>query len=55
MKSKLAKPLLILYLIIPLCLIAQDESILNLERLFSSREFQSQRFGPARWLESGVG
>ncbi|MCH8874337.1 DPP IV N-terminal domain-containing protein, partial [candidate division KSB1 bacterium] len=55
MKSKFSKLLLIVTFIIPLCAIAQDKSILNLERLFSSREFRSQRFGPARWLENGAG
>jgi dipeptidyl-peptidase-4 len=28
-----------------------DSSVLNLERIFSSREFTSERFGPARWLK----
>lgn len=28
-----------------------DPSLLNLERIFSSREFAPDRFGPARWLE----
>jgi len=55
MKSKFSKLWLIVTFIIPLCAIAQDKSILNLERLFSSREFRSQRFGPARWLENGAG
>jgi len=55
MKGKVSKSLLIVTFIIPLCAIAQDKSILNLERLFSSREFRSQRFGPARWLENGAG
>ncbi len=54
MKGKISKSLLIVTFIIPLCAIAQDKSILNLERLFSSREFRSQRFGPARWLENGA-
>ncbi|MFQ5742711.1 MAG: S9 family peptidase [Acidobacteriota bacterium] len=32
-----------------------DPSLLTLERLFSSRDFSPQRFGPARWLEDGSG
>ena len=32
-----------------------DSSLLNLERIFSSREFATQRFGPARWLKDGSG
>ena len=32
-----------------------DLSLLSLERIFSSREFASQRFGPARWLKDGTG
>jgi len=28
---------------------------LNLERIFSSDEFEPERFGPARWLEDGSG
>ena len=30
-----------------------DDSILTLERIFSSREFVSERFGPARWMKDG--
>jgi dipeptidyl-peptidase-4 len=34
----------------------QEESgTLTLERIFSSSEFQPERFGPARWLEDGSG
>jgi len=29
----------------------RDPSILTLERIFSSQEFASERFGPARWLK----
>ena len=32
-----------------------DPGTLTLERIFSSNEFQSERFGPARWLEDGSG
>jgi len=32
-----------------------DQSMLNLERIFNSQEFNSERFGPARWLEDGSG
>jgi dipeptidyl-peptidase-4 len=37
-------------------LAAQDkpyDPLLNLERIYNSREFVSQRFGPARWLKDG--
>lgn len=30
-----------------------DPSLLNLDRIFSSKEFSPERFGPARWLKSG--
>lgn len=33
----------------------EDASILTLERIFSSAEFRSERFGPARWLADGFG
>ena len=37
-------------------ILAQDDpGILTLERIFSSNEFRSERFGPARWLEDGSG
>ena len=43
-----------------LCLVAvlaaQDkpyDPLLNLERIYNSREFASQRFGPARWIKDG--
>jgi dipeptidyl-peptidase 4 len=32
-----------------------DPSQLSLDRLFSSNEFASQSFGPARWIEGGAG
>ncbi|MCK5653028.1 MAG: hypothetical protein KAJ42_16680, partial [Gemmatimonadetes bacterium] len=31
------------------------ESLLTLERIFSSGEFTSERFGPARWIDGGDG
>jgi hypothetical protein len=31
-----------------------NPSALTLERIFSSREFVAERFGPARWLEGGA-
>ncbi len=31
-----------------------DPSLLNLDRIFGSREFASQRFGPARWRKDGA-
>jgi dipeptidyl-peptidase-4 len=51
--------------ILPTCLIlcansslfaqAADTTLLTLERIFSSRDFTGERFGPARWLEDGSG
>jgi len=32
-----------------------DESLLTLERIFSSDEFKAEKFGPARWLQDGTG
>jgi hypothetical protein len=32
---------------------AADPSELSLERIFGSREFRNERFGPSRWLEGG--
>jgi len=32
-----------------------DPSLLNLERIYSSREFAPERFGPAKWLEQRSG
>ena len=29
-------------------------STLTLKRIFTDREFQPERFGPARWLEDGT-
>jgi len=34
---------------------AADASLLTLERIFSSEEFEPEKFGPARWLEDGSG
>jgi dipeptidyl-peptidase-4 len=31
-----------------------DPSLLNLDRIFGSREFASERFGPARWMKDGA-
>jgi dipeptidyl-peptidase 4 len=31
-----------------------DPATLTVERIFSSREFAAERFGPARWLEGGA-
>lgn len=30
-----------------------DKKVLTLDRIFSSREFRSETFGPARWLDDG--
>jgi len=31
-----------------------DSSLLTLDRLFGSREFSGERFGPARWIDGGA-
>src|SRR4030095_1107426 len=31
-----------------------DQRILTLDRIFSSSEFRSETFGPARWLDDGT-
>ena len=31
----------------------QDQNLLSIDRIYNSREFSSQRFGPARWVEGG--
>ncbi|MCH7683632.1 MAG: DPP IV N-terminal domain-containing protein, partial [Gemmatimonadetes bacterium] len=38
---------------VPVQLTAQRTQPLTLDRIFASREFAPQRFGPARWLEGG--
>jgi dipeptidyl-peptidase-4 len=32
-----------------------DSSLLTLDRIFSSREFSPEHFGPARWIDGGAG
>lgn len=34
---------------------AQDDSLLTLERIYASRDFASEFFGPARWMADGSG
>lgn len=34
---------------------AADPSLLDLERIFTAKEFKSEGFGPARWLKNGKG
>ena len=34
---------------------AVDPAQLTLERIFEDREFRTERYGPARWLEDGSG
>jgi dipeptidyl-peptidase-4 len=53
-----ARRVLLLVLLTTLCaghLFAQqpDPSVLTLKRIFTDRDFRSERFGPARWLEDG--
>lgn len=39
--------------VLALAVHAQDKRRLTLERIFSSNEFRSESFGPARWLDDG--
>ncbi|MDN5200086.1 S9 family peptidase [Fulvivirgaceae bacterium BMA10] len=58
MKNSAKLQFCICLLIIPFLSQAQtsnDPSILSLERIFSSSEFSSDWFGPARWIDSGDG
>ncbi|MBP6705094.1 MAG: DPP IV N-terminal domain-containing protein, partial [Vicinamibacteria bacterium] len=34
--------------------IASDPSLVTLERIFKTKDFQPERFGPARWLDGGA-
>lgn len=47
--------LLFVVILSALPVFAQDQSILTLDRLFSSADFRGERFGPARWLADGSG
>ena len=55
MKRALFLSLLLLLVVAPALAQQSDVSKLTLERLFSSSEFASEQFGPARWLEDGSG
>jgi dipeptidyl-peptidase-4 len=45
--------MIVLCTIVPLKAQVQPESMLTLDRIFKSREFAGDRFGPARWLDNG--
>jgi dipeptidyl-peptidase-4 len=47
--------LLIALLHLPSAAQQTDSTLLTLERIFSSREFLGERFGPARWVDNGSG
>lgn len=47
--------LIVLLAISPLSAQTPDSTLLTLERIFSSREFAAERFGPARWVDNGAG
>ncbi|MCH8939015.1 MAG: S9 family peptidase, partial [Gemmatimonadetes bacterium] len=51
--KKLFYVCLTLAVAVPVQLTAQRTQPLTLDRIFASREFAPQRFGPARWLEGG--
>ncbi len=40
---------------IPLFAQTEDTGLLTIDRIYNSREFAQERFGPARWLEDGRG
>ncbi|MFN7949369.1 MAG: S9 family peptidase [Blastocatellia bacterium] len=50
-------PLLLLTLLtlVPLRAQERDPRLLTLERIFSARDFATQPFGPARWIDGGAG
>ncbi len=54
-RRRLLLTLLLLQLLFVAHVYAQqtDPSVLTLNRIFSSREFRSESFGPARWIEDG--
>lgn len=56
MKKSFAR-VVVLLLLVSAALSAQtaDSTRLSLERIFNSREFASEPFGPARWLQDGSG
>jgi dipeptidyl-peptidase-4 len=60
MAKKISLGVFALYLLfcsIPVISSAQDkpvDPILTVDRIYNSREFASQRFGPARWLKDGA-
>ncbi len=51
--------LVVFFLLTPRVLVLAEEqadsSLLTVERIFCSKEFQAEKFGPARWLEDGSG
>ncbi|MDP7675085.1 MAG: DPP IV N-terminal domain-containing protein, partial [Dehalococcoidia bacterium] len=47
--------LVLCFCLFPLSTLAQDHSLLTVERIFNSDEFAERKFGPARWLEKGAG
>ncbi len=47
------KYLVVLFILASTWSIAQDSTLLSLDRLFGSGEFRSQGFGPIGWLEEG--
>ena len=53
MKSKRVLWLLLLVAVVPSSGAQTGAGRLTLQRIFASREFFGERFGPARWLESG--
>jgi len=54
-RSRSLRLLPVLLLLLPAPARAQDEARLTLERIYASREFASDFFGPASWLADGSG
>jgi len=57
MKKTAGMYMFIFLMLLGTCIYAQsdDPALLSIDRIFNSREFASERFGPARWLEDFSG
>ena len=57
MKKTAGMYMFVFLMLLGTCIYAQsdDPALLSIDRIFNSREFASERFGPARWLEDFSG
>ncbi len=46
---------LVFLFVLPAFAQKEDSSLITLQRIYHTRDFASQRFGPARWLDDGSG